>query len=137
MYEYHGWITVRETPENTDEDRIGEILSELREHIGRLNWVSGVLDLRAANGEYHLWTAGNENRKPLPEYDPVNLFRYVGEKAPGSYGILYVWDDEDPDGYHNCFRVYVLARGKLQERDDPFLSPCVPVIEDEYKDEDL
>jgi hypothetical protein len=135
MYEYHGWITVRETPENKDEERIEEIVSELREQIGRQNWEPGALELRAANGTYQIMAAGNHNRRPVEEYDPVRFFRYVGEKAPGSYGLLYVWDDEDPQ-FFNQFRVYVLARGTVAEREDPFLSPCVPVIEDEDGDEE-
>ena len=35
----------------------------------------------------------------------------------------------DPPG-PNAFRVRVLARGRIVERSDPFLSPCNPVIED-------
>ena len=54
--------------------------------------------------------------------------------TPGSYGLLYTLDDEDA-AHVNAFRVYVLARGALVERTDPFLSPFVPVVEDPYRDD--
>jgi Immunity protein 7 len=46
-----------------------------------------------------------------------------------SYGLLYTRDDEDP-AHEHTFRVFVLARGTLTERADPFLSPFVPGVED-------
>ncbi|TWP52366.1 hypothetical protein FKR81_11845 [Lentzea tibetensis] len=43
---------------------------------------------------------------------------------------MYERDDEllDPPG-GNEFKVTVLARGTLAVKEDPFLSPCNPVIE--------
>lgn len=56
---------------------------------------------------------------------------FVRTRLPGSWGLLYERDDETtlPPG-PNAFRVTVLARGELSVRSDPFLSPCIPVIED-------
>ena len=65
----------------------------------------------------------------------VNLFQYIAKIAPGSYGLLYIRDDEDHlrgNDYENCFRVWRLCRGTLIELDDPFLSPAIPVVEDPY-----
>jgi hypothetical protein len=42
--------------------------------------------------------------------------------------LLYVRDDDDAK-CPNAFTVYRLARGKLDELVDGFLSPCVPIIE--------
>lgn len=52
-------------------------------------------------------------------------------------GLIYERDDEttEPPG-QNAYRVTVVARGRLSVRDDPFLSPNVPVIEDEFTFED-
>jgi hypothetical protein len=33
--------------------------------------------------------------------------------VPGSYGVLYLHDDEDAGRPENEFRVYVAARGRL------------------------
>jgi hypothetical protein len=64
----------------------------------------------------------------------VGLFRILAEQAPGSYGLLYIQDAEDPRGveFENCFRVWRLARGELTEMADPFLSPCIPTLEPPY-----
>jgi hypothetical protein len=134
MYEYHGWITVRafyENKEHENEDEIlNKIVDQIRNHIIELNWGHGVLDIRAINAEYHIWTSGYHNHKPMEQDTPVEFFKYVGMLAPGSYGILYVRDDYDMvDGNYNKFKAYVLAQGKLQEHSDPFLSPFVPTAE--------
>ncbi len=76
--------------------------------------------------------AGQHNHRS--EYI-IELFQWVAENAPGSYGILYIRDDEDQsrdNDYSNCFRVWRLCRGQLTERDDPFLSPAIPTVEDPY-----
>ena len=59
------------------------------------------------------------------------LFEVVAQEAPQSYGLLYVWDQEDPAGleFENAFRVWRLARGRFTEMPAPFLSPCMPTIE--------
>ena len=61
----------------------------------------------------------------------VDLFAGVGQDAPGSYGLLYIRDDEDPNGRVNEFQVLVMRRGKVTVHPDAFLSPCIPIIEDE------
>ncbi len=84
------------------------------------------------NGDLHVLSiAGHRNHR----YEPViDLFRWLAVNGPGSYGLLYVWDDEDHKhgDYQNLFRVWRLARGVLEERSDPFLSPPIPTVEDPY-----
>ena len=75
--------------------------------------------------------AGCSNRKPINEDNPVEFFEYIARLTPGSYGILYVMDDEDTDGFDNEFRVYVLSRGRVLEKKDVYLSPFIPIVEDE------
>ncbi len=131
MYEYHGWATIREsTSFEEDEYQYGLVIQHLREYVYELNWPTGVLDLRAVNGDFQLWIAGLDNHKPVSKYDPIKVFRKVGEIAPGSYGILYVRDSDDSESF-NQFKVYTLIRGKVMENDDPLLSPFIPNIEDE------
>lgn len=133
MFEYHGWATLRASlSEYIDESKV---INEIKAFINDLEWPTGVLDLRAVNGEYHLWLAGFDNHKPHNTYDPVRVFRHICKVAPASYGILYIRDDEDIEGYENEFRVYAMVRGRLTEKQDNLLSPFIPTVEDEYKDE--
>jgi hypothetical protein len=88
-----------------------------------------VLDLRRVNGEAQVWAAGFKNHATPVKRELLDMFHYFAQVAPGSYGLLYTRDDEDPD-HDNEFRVYVLARGTLTEHADPFLSPIMPTVED-------
>ncbi|WP_392551928.1 Imm7 family immunity protein [Orbus wheelerorum] len=45
------------------------------------------------------------------------------------YGLLHLKNDESDDAF-NEFGFFVLARGKIRKEKDPFLSPCIPTIED-------
>lgn len=67
----------------------------------------------------------------------VDFFRWLGSRASRSYGLLYIRDDEDSrrgKDYENKFRVWRLARGRLDELDDSFLSPYVPKVEENLDD---
>lgn len=127
MVEFHGWATVRSRD-------CGPLSLEDMEALTRMlplgNMGSGVLDCRAINGEFFLWCAGMPNHRGS-EFDAVErLFRQLATAYPGSYGMLYFRDDEDPRSA-NQFRVLRLLRGLLLEVADTLLSPCVPTIEDE------
>jgi hypothetical protein len=130
MYQYHGWAVLRTTftsdeVEDSEDERVRQSVAE---YLASRNWPY-VLGMQAVNGAYHVWITGMPNHRPLLAWSPVEVFRRIAELAPGSYGLLFVWDDEDADGYNNASRVYVMARGELQERLDPFLAPCIPVLE--------
>ena len=59
----------------------------------------------------------------------MELFYHIASVASVTYGLLYTMNDEDA-AHPNQFRVWVLARGALVERGDPFLSPYFPAVED-------
>lgn len=83
------------------------------------------------NGRYYVHLGGCPNRRGTHGPALIELFAQVGQLAPGSYGLLYVHDDEDPK--HGLdFRVFRLARGAVTEHGDRFLSPVIPTLEDEY-----
>lgn len=71
------------------------------------------------------------NHKSFEAGEIIELFQFIADQAPGSYGLLYTRDDEDIEGYDNEFKVYVLARGTLRRQEDVWLSPFVPVVEDD------
>lgn len=62
----------------------------------------------------------------------LELIRAIGCAAPSSYGMVYLHNDEAREK-DDEFRVPVLVirRGKMVEHSDPFLSPLVPMIDDD------
>jgi hypothetical protein len=132
MYEYHSWAVIRESPTDIDCGKLSNILTNIESYIKNLKWESGIITFHKLNGSVQLLSTGFSNHKTQEVSELFELFQYIANIAPGSYGIIYTWDDEDESGYNNSFRVHVLARGNVSTKEDPYLSPCVPVIEDSY-----
>lgn len=132
MYQFHGWIVLEESPDETDDDVMQEIAQDAQRLIDSFQWGSGVLEIRIVNAQYYVLIAGLTNHRTEEADDLERLFAFVGERAPGSYGLLYIWDDEE-NGWpgRNAFKVRLLVRGKTFERADPFFSPIAPVVEDD------
>ncbi|MFI0515528.1 Imm7 family immunity protein [Streptomyces sp. WSLK1-5] len=131
MFENHGWITVRETAtDDDDESRLRQIVDELRLHIAQMD-SPYLLDLRWMNGEPFIHLGGYSNHRSSP--DVVELFEHVAVVAPGSYGLLHVFDDEDP-GHENEVRVLRLVRGVVTQHTEALLSPFIPTVEDPFTD---
>lgn len=134
MFEYHGWVTLRDAPELDDPDRAGDCLlnstlSRVRRLID-LDTVQNdlqVAELSQANAAWHLRLSGYRNHRQQPVID---LWHKVAETAPASYGLLYVQDDEDPQA-GNEWVAWTMRRGTVTREKDPFLSPVVPVVEDD------
>ncbi|MFI7396270.1 Imm7 family immunity protein [Streptomyces tendae] len=122
MFEYHGWITVRETAANDeDETRLRQIVDELRRHIAQMG-SPYLLDLRWMNGEPFIHFGGSSNHRSPP--DIVELFEQA-VVAPGSYGLLHFHDDEEPDR-ENEIQVLRLVRGTVTQHKEALLSPYIP-----------
>ncbi|MEF2964200.1 Imm7 family immunity protein [Paenibacillus sp. M1] len=131
MYQYHGWAVILEsTGDEASNEREVNVLDTVKKYIEDLQPNVDVLDMKAINGQFHLWLTGLWNREPSSKFSPVEIMKNVGIIAPGSYGMLYVFNDEHPKHF-NEFKVYVLTRGNIEERDDPFLSPLIPVVADD------
>lgn len=130
MYEYHGWITIGETAGERDVGGLHQAVAQIRNYLSESVAVY-VAGLDVVNGLYVLWLAGHPNHKTDI---PLRLFEYVASQAPGSYGLLYIRDDDD-QACPNAFQVWRLARGRLESAADPFLSPCVPIIEDRFTED--
>lgn len=130
MFQFHGWAVVSHHTHDTDSALQDECWSAVEEHVRNLD--SELVRTVRHNGCDSLVITGQHNHRS--EY-VVDLFRWLAEHAPGSYGLLYVRDDEDTyriGNHSNEFRVWKLCRGTLSELADPFLSPCIPTIEDVY-----
>jgi hypothetical protein len=135
MFEAHGWATIRSTTSDAEEERLGELAGVLEAKIRELNSITNVvvrleIDL---NGSDALTVVAFKNHR---KDQLIELFQWLAVHRRGSYGLLYVWDDEDRRDVENVFRVWKLTRGTLAECADPFLSPPVPVIEDAYDRDD-
>ncbi|GMQ63650.1 Imm7 family immunity protein [Vallitalea maricola] len=134
MYEFHGWAVIQETPQVIDEENIDDIAKMIEDYIDNLNWESGILKIFAVNGEYQIIVSGLSNHKTQESEELLGVYKYIAKIAPGSYGLLYVKDDEDTKGLDNEFIVYTLVRGNLSIQKDTFLSPFIPIVEDECTD---
>ncbi|CAK7287518.1 immunity 7 family protein [Streptomyces sp. RM1] len=131
MYEFHGWFGIAESPEEADAGTLEEGVAELQAAIDRIDWATGEAALKVHNGEYFVRTDGLVNRRRDEAEELDALIHFIARRFPGSWGLLYERsaDMDHPPG-PGAFRVRVLARGEVQDRLDPFLSPCRPVIED-------
>jgi hypothetical protein len=135
VFEYHGWVTIQATATGDSEfallERIVERVRRAVRDFGDLDLV----DLRWVNGVPVLHLGGMDKHGATIAPDLLDLFTRVGELAPGSYGLLHVWDDQDIE-HDNDFRVHRMARGQVSERADAFLSPVAPTVVDAYPEFD-
>ncbi|MFB6720698.1 Imm7 family immunity protein [Kribbella sp. NPDC056345] len=131
MFEYHGWATVRAAGEvdggpadDLSRDAYDAVLAELA--VLRNDWQTA--DLRISNGSAHVWLAGLRNHR---QRAVIEGFGRIARLAPGSYGVLYVYDDEAAGEESNRWVAWVMKRGSVSSEADSFLSPHVGVVEDE------
>lgn len=130
MFEYHGWVTVQSSAGDEDDAATDEAVRRVERELGVLASLPGLVDIRTVNGMTQVHLAGFTNHRGGQGDAVVEVFRRIGLVAAGSYGLLYVRDDEDSDGRGNEFQVRVMRRGVITDASDRFLSPCIPAIED-------
>ena len=130
MFEFHGWVTIQEgwCEAQEDDALLENNVETIRSEAFRLavEDFGCKAEVATANGLHRLTIHGYRNH-----HQPwvLNLFKAAGRIAKGSYGILYIHDDEDPD-MSNEFQVWIMIRGKVEMRNDTDLSPCMPKLED-------
>lgn len=132
MLEMHGWLTVY--PTYLNEDKHPEIdeyaIYKNVENILAQCGIEQIKRLKALNGSFYIDVSYFSNRPNPDSHMIINTLKKIAEVAPGSYGLIYVLDDEDTDNDNN-FKVYVIKRGKCSVKKDMFLSPCMPELYDE------
>lgn len=133
MVELHGWITIRETYSAffKEEEKIDLLVARIKDEINRLSWFKP--EIKAQNGEWFLEFTLFSNRINPQVLEVFEFCTWIGKVADGSYGLIYLYNDEDINGKENQFQVFSLTRGVVKENNDPFLSPIIPTIEDEDK----
>lgn len=131
MFEFHGWFCIQDSTIESDFEQLRYGIGKIRSYLDQQNWGTALVDLRSLNGNSYLTLCGCTNR-PTNHFELFDgLFKCFQEYAPGTYGLLY-WHhhgDPNPPGI-NYFKVNVVAKGKVTQHLDPFLSPIVPTIED-------
>ena len=132
MVEYYGWISISDSTYESDDSEMSLILNKLSSYITeyKVQNASGFINVHEVNGSYQVMVSGNTNHLSQDVIEIFNLYEYIARIAIGSYGLLYIRNDESLDAC-NEFEVLVLARGKVRKEKDTFLSPCIPVIEDD------
>jgi len=130
VFEFHGWAVICESTIEIDNGNLQNITSTLKTLVDDIKWYQFGFGFASAdyyNGKFIITTNGNAKRAyRVPQL--FSLFQKIAEIAPGSYGLLYIWDHESGD---NEFAVWVLAKGSFKKHNDTLLSPCIPVIEDD------
>ena len=135
MIEFHGWIVIRESycEENDSESHLKEILEELSKKIFLLkNEVSDIdINLQSKNSIYQVSMFSAANHKGYTWDQAYILKKWIAENAVGSYGLIYMLDDEDIiNGNEDKFIVYCIKKGEIHVLEDKCFSPLVPEIED-------
>ena len=126
MVELHGWLSVWETYEDEDllsRDELDGIMRKVKDIVSE----SGI-ELRYVNGVPFVNTLIYSNHRTAEIDQVIEAYKNISKTATGSYGMIYLRDDEDAEHY-NEFRVYVFKNGTYTQRSDKDFSPCIPMIE--------
>jgi len=124
---------LRESTEESDRGSLERKAEGLRRLVReRLNGGQGPEGcVLGVNGRLVFQCSGGANQRGDDHESLRDVLRYVTTELPGSYGLVYWYDDEDPGrGRFDGYRVIVIDRGRLHDRFDPFLSPTDPPVED-------
>lgn len=128
MVEYYGWVKLCQSIDGEEEDNIGAIAELIRSRLKEIDFPERIMAFKAINGSYILNVSGHTNHISDDVHEVFDLFKFIGQNAIGSYGLLYFKNDEDAEIF-NEFKVWRLAKGELKEFKDMLLSPCDPIIE--------
>ncbi|RCW89822.1 Imm7 family immunity protein [Winogradskyella arenosi] len=133
MIEINGWAVIRESykeEEDDDNELLNSIIKQIESKINELDYSNEFYSLKRLNGTYHLSIMVNHNHRTVTEH-VIDFFKWLALISKGSYGIMYVQDDEDIErGNEDKFKVWSMKKGKVAELDDIYLSPLNPEIEE-------
>lgn len=131
MIDANGWIRIFIDDDgeigNETHDRFFEEIDPVISDFNKYD--NQFIELKKMNVSevYYIGLAHNHSSNYLD--DLIALYKTIGKKAPLSYGLLYVYDDEDQKRF-NKYRVFRLAKGAFTEHEDTLFSPYFPIIED-------
>lgn len=137
MVEFHCWITLRYDDYHNIEIKQRAFLNRFKEFIENEHSFlleRGIGRIVKYNDLDCFVLSGLFNHKTQP-FSPLEIMKWISINGRGSYGLLYILNDEDDQrngDNSNRFKVWVLKRGNLLEMDDIFLSPYFPECEKPY-----
>ena len=130
--QWHGWATIVASPGVEDDEaadraqrRAEQAVAALVERVRSARSDNEFYDVRSHNGWYQLAFNGSHNRYPASG-GPVEFARDVAGVAVGSYGILYILDEDVSYDWQR----WVMRRGHLTLERDDSLSPHIGKVED-------
>jgi hypothetical protein len=129
MYFYRLWVHLAESTEESDCGQLDAKCVELQQIIVTKLICKPSDPICHVNYSRILQLSGGANHKGSDHESLLDVLRHLVYILPGSHGLVYWSDDEDPV-IADCYKVIVIARGAFYERFDPFLSPKRPTIED-------
>jgi hypothetical protein len=143
----YGWAVVRSSQERYCEAGASERIDEIDDEVDRADEVlfdaleAFLARFSPPDLDWHFRRTMNNARGTLlfsssrnhrGEPSAIDVLQWLAREGPGSYGLVYLHDDEDDKrtrvDHRNEFRVWRLLRGGIDELSDPFLSPIVPNI---------
>ena len=127
MIELHSWITIRETYEVCEDEDNDRVIQKVNQIIQGLRYID--VSVKVTNGEYYIEFSLYTNHFSADVKEYLNFFSEIGKIAKGSYGLIYLYNDEDAT-HCNEFQILRLSRGNVRKYDDKILSPFVPMVED-------
>ena len=130
MIELHGWMHIYATYKCEDLLPQAEIDSIMRKVKDIASDSDNGIELRYVNGSAFVNTLHCSNHRTKEVDVIIQAYKSISEIATGSYGILFIRDDEDGK-YFNELQVYVFKRGQCIQKKDTDFSPCIPELEDE------
>ena len=129
MIEIFAWLSVHPTYADADTlapDHEKQIMAQIGEILRR----SGCgIKMQYRNGQPCIQTAYAANHRSAETDALIGTYCRIAETAAGSYGVLYLRDDEDKL-HHNDMQVYKFRRGTVTLGIEPDFSLCIPKLED-------
>lgn len=129
MIELFGWLSISETYKDEDLYSREDLESIMRDVKAIISHSQSGIELKYMNGTPFLSTAHASNHRTKEVDAIIETYKSVAKTATGSYGVIYLRDDEDK-AHNNEFQKFVFKRGCCTAVKDTDFSPCIPVIED-------
>ena len=130
-YTMFGWFDIDRWEEADDEDLSIDVpWGDIQAKIDSIEWPSNThIDFHPTNFSHHLVMHSQHNHTYGVPDDIDELISWLGEQFPGTHGLIYEQDDEDPTGaFDNAYRVRVMIRGQLTQHVDPYFSPLTLIV---------
>ena len=133
MVELHGWLSISET--YGDEDLVPEkCLKKIRSQVKQiLDCAEHGMALHNMNGIPYVNASFSSNHRTKEVDEIVEVYKEISKIATGSYGVIYLRDDEDKEHGNDFLRI-TFRKGQCNVKVDEDFSPCNPKIEASLED---